>query len=155
MVLVISVPLMWRARSGVLILFRSFLADFIKAYLTVTMISFLSANLYLFYATAAAYLVGNAFSLFLQGSGGKGVAATAGILASYDPSLLLMTGASWGLIYAKTRTNGIASAGAALIAPLCAFMIGLPWHGVLFVTGISVWIIFRHHENIKNFFYVT
>lgn len=130
-----------------------FFGDFLKAYGTVMLVSYLSANIYLFYAAAVAYLIGNGYSIFLHGSGGKGVAATAGVFAAYDPYLLFLTFASWGLVYAKTRTNGIASVGSAIVAPVCAFMIGLPWHGVVFVTSISAWIIARHYENIKNYFY--
>ncbi len=130
-----------------------FALDFLKAYATVAVTAAYFPQLPFFYATAFSYLIGNRYSVFLHGTGGKGVAATVGILTAYNPPLVLLTFASWALIFAKTRTVGIASVGGAVIAPVCALLMGLPWHGVLFVTSISVWIIFRHSENIKNYLF--
>jgi acyl phosphate:glycerol-3-phosphate acyltransferase len=129
-----------------------FALDFAKAYGTVALVAhFFSAPIY-FYATALSYLIGNGFSMFLGGKGGKGVAATAGILTFYNPTLTFLTFASWALFFAKTRTVGISSATAAMTVPLFAILLGLPWHGVLFVATISTWIVVRHYENMRNYF---
>jgi glycerol-3-phosphate acyltransferase PlsY len=131
-----------------------FVLDFAKAYGTVALVAHYFPSPLFFYATAIAYLIGNGYSLFLQGSGGKGVAATVGILTCYNPVLTLCTFATWALAFAITRTVGIASAIGAIAAPLCAlFLLGLPWHGVLFVTCVGAWIIMRHAENIKNYLF--
>lgn len=132
-----------------------FLLDALKAYSTVTLTAYLFSNPFFFYSVAASYLIGNGYSVFLQGTGGKGVAATFGILAAYDPCVLALTAASWGLFYAKIRVVGIASVSAAILAPIAAIMCGSSWHGILFVTGISCWIIMRHYENIKSYFLQT
>jgi glycerol-3-phosphate acyltransferase PlsY len=128
-----------------------FFLDFFKAYCTVTTISSLYSNPLFFYIAASGYLLGNGYSLFLNFTGGKGVAATAGIFASYDPALFFVLLAGWVLGYAVTHTVGIASVIGACIAPVCAFLLDMPWHGVLFITGISVWILVRHYENIRNY----
>ncbi len=128
-----------------------FVLDFLKAYGTVAFVAYMFPQLPFFYGAALAYLVGNGCSLFLQGTGGKGVAATVGIIAAYSPLLVLLTATSWGIVFALTRTVGIASVGAALAMPFCAACIGLPWHGLLFIASISAWILVRHNDNIKNY----
>lgn len=130
-----------------------FMLDFLKSYATLALTAAYLPQIPFVYVTALSYLIGNGCSVFLQGTGGKGVAATVGILTAYNPPLVLLTFASWALIFVKTRTVGIASVGGAVIAPVCALLMGLPWHGVLFVTSISAWIIFRHSENIKNYLF--
>jgi len=128
-----------------------FLLDFAKAYGTMALAACVSMSPIVLYATAAAYLVGNSYSLFLHGTGGKGVAASAGILAYLEPYLLIPLFATWGLMYSQTHIAGIASVGAAIVAPFCAFMLGMPLHSVAFVAVMSSWIIWRHAENIKNY----
>lgn len=129
-----------------------FALDFAKAYGTVALVMhYFSSPLFL-YATSLAYLVGNGYSLFLAGKGGKGVAATVGILSFYNPILTLCTFALWATTAVLTRTVGIASVVGALAAPVCACILGLPWHGILFISAISTWIIVRHYENMKNYF---
>jgi glycerol-3-phosphate acyltransferase PlsY len=129
-----------------------FALDFAKAYGTVALVAYCFPSSLLFYATAVAYLVGNGYSIFLHGTGGKGVAATVGILTCYNPVLALCTFATWACAFALTRTVGIASVIGAIAAPVCALFLGIPWHGILFVAIIGVWIIMRHYENIKNYF---
>jgi acyl phosphate:glycerol-3-phosphate acyltransferase len=129
-----------------------FALDFAKAYGTVALVAHYFPSPLLLYATAVAYLIGNGYSIFLHGTGGKGVAAAVGILTCYNPLLALCTFATWAVAFALTRTVGIASVVGAIAAPICALFLGFPWHGVLFVTTIGAWIIMRHYENIKNYF---
>jgi glycerol-3-phosphate acyltransferase PlsY len=129
-----------------------FVLDFAKAYGTVALVAYCFPSPIFFYAASLAYLVGNGYSIFLHGSGGKGVAATVGILTCYNPVLALCTFATWAVAFALTRTVGIASVIGAIAAPICALFLGLPWHGVFFVATIGAWIIIRHYENIKNYF---
>lgn len=131
-----------------------FLLDFVKAYATTAFAAYFFPSPIYFYVMSVAYLVGNGYSLFLRGSGGKGVAATAGILTAYNPTLCVLVFATWALFFAKVRTVGIASVCSAAVAPVCALLMGLPWHGILFVATVSGWIIFRHMENIRNYFAV-
>jgi acyl phosphate:glycerol-3-phosphate acyltransferase len=128
-----------------------FVLDFLKAYLTVQSVSYFWPSPGYFYVASCGYLVGNGYSFLLNFTGGKGVAATAGILASYDPNLLFIALAGWGLGYMTTHVVGIASIIGAGITPVCAFLLDVPWHGVLFVTALSAWIIVRHYENIKKY----
>jgi glycerol-3-phosphate acyltransferase PlsY len=128
-----------------------FLLDFCKAYFTVQFVSCMYGNPFLFYTAALGYLIGNGYSLFLDFTGGKGVAATAGILVCYDPALFFITLTGWVLGYAVTRTVGISSVIAACVAPVTTFLLDSPWHGVLFVTSVGIWILIRHYENVKNY----
>jgi glycerol-3-phosphate acyltransferase PlsY len=159
-----------------------FLLDFAKAYGTVALVAhYFSAPLF-FYAASFAYLIGNGYSIFLllqakpdglsavaplgakeeanirrvgglAKTGGKGVAATVGILTAYNPVLALCIFASWLGAFVMTRTVGIASVLSAITAPIFPAVLGIPWHGVLFVTAVGAWIIMRHYENIKNYFF--
>lgn len=146
-----------------------FVLDFAKAYGTVALVAHYFPMPVFFYVASFAYLIGNGYSIFLllqakpdvanirrvgglAKTGGKGVAATVGILTCYNPLLTLCTFATWAVAFALTRTVGIASVVGALAAPLCAFFLGISWHGILFVTAVSMWIIMRHYENIKSYF---
>lgn len=131
-----------------------FALDFAKAYGTVSIVQHFFPSPFFLYATSLAYLVGNGYSFFLAGKGGKGVAATAGILTFYNPTLTAFTFAAWAGAFAITRTVGVSSVVGALAAPVCACCLNLPWHGVAFITAISTWVIVRHYENIKNYFAV-
>lgn len=100
---------------------------------------------------AGILLFGNGCSLFLRGSGGKGVATVAGLLGALCPIMVtvLLVGV-WSLILAITRTVGIASVGAALCLPIYAYTTqNNPFF--LFSLFAALWIIRTHRSNIQAY----
>lgn len=106
-------------------------------------------------AVAACLLLGNGFSIFLRGRGGKSVATLVGIVIFLYPwSILLTLLVSWGIVLLLSRKVSIASISAAVIATV-VYWIGMPQYGRVlgvFLTAATMWLIWRHTSNIKQFF---
>ncbi len=97
---------------------------------------------------ASLLLFGNGYSIFLQGSGGKGVATLCGLLASLYPAALIPLFIIWLLILLTTNTIGIASVGAVACLPIYAYIT----HNqdfFLFSLFATLWIIRTHRTNIQ------
>jgi glycerol-3-phosphate acyltransferase PlsY len=97
---------------------------------------------------ASILLFGNGCSLFLQGSGGKGVATLCGLLASLYPATLLPLFLGWLFILFITHTVGIASVVAVMLLPVYAYTTDNNAF-FLFALFATVWIIHTHRSNIK------
>jgi glycerol-3-phosphate acyltransferase PlsY len=129
-----------------------FIADMLKAYAWLMLLAHYGyVGVYRLVA-AGALLIGNGFSIFLRGSGGKGVATSFGVLLALNPVLLICTALCWFLLLGYTRVVGVASVATLLMAPLCSLLI---LHDellmVLFVFCMSVWGLFLHRNNIREY----
>ena len=99
---------------------------------------------------AAILLFGNGYSIFLQGSGGKGVATVCGLVASLYPTALAPLFIIWLLALFITKTVGIASVIATACLPLYAYIIhNNPFF--LFSLCAATLIIWKHKSNIINY----
>jgi glycerol-3-phosphate acyltransferase PlsY len=97
---------------------------------------------------ASILLFGNGCSLFLKGSGGKGIATLCGLLLSLCPIVLIPLFIVWFLIFSFTHTVGIASTITISFFPLCAYNID-PHAFFLFSLFATLWIILKHRSNIQ------
>lgn len=97
---------------------------------------------------AAALLIGNGYSIFLRGTGGKGVATSAGILAVLYPTLVGILLIGWLLLVALTRTVGISSAAMLALAPLIAWNCVFDSNGIFLIIFMSAWGLWMHRKNI-------
>jgi glycerol-3-phosphate acyltransferase PlsY len=97
---------------------------------------------------ASILLFGNGCSIFLKGSGGKGVATLCGLLASLYPPILVPLFIVWLLILFITQTVGIASVGAMILLPVYTYT---THYESLFLFSLfaTLWIIHTHRSNIK------
>lgn len=104
---------------------------------------------------AALLLIGNGFSIFLNFRGGKSVATLVGIVVVLYPlwfvGVLL---AAWAFIVAITRRVFVASMGAAVIATIVYWCCALQYGLLLgfFLTLATVWLVWRHLSNIRQYF---
>jgi glycerol-3-phosphate acyltransferase PlsY len=100
---------------------------------------------------AGIVLLGNRYSLFLQGSGGKGVATLCGLLIALSPLSAIFLFCIWISIVALTHTVGIASVVTALCLPLYMYTMH---NTTLFTFAIfaTLWIIYTHRTNIQAFY---
>lgn len=107
----------------------------------------------LLYLGAAALLIGNGFSCFLQWKGGKGVATTVGILWSLNPFILYHLFFVWLTALLVTKKIGIASSVGLLALP-CMALYSMPCNnkGMLFMVFVCLWGLWRHEKNIRQFF---
>lgn len=99
---------------------------------------------------ASILLFGNGYSIFLRGTGGKGVATLCGLLANLQPVVLLPLCIVWTLIVLLTRTIGIASVGASICLPIYAYTLHNSTF-FLFSLFTASWIIHTHRSNIANY----
>ena len=129
------------------------LIDAGKAYLFLYLTHTAVHGTYQVYLLAATLLVANGWSLFLRGSGGKGVSTAVGLLLYLSPVVVPLLFAVWLIIFCITRTVGVSSALAVLFLPLHSFAYTSCMSHTYFSLFVSCWIVFRHTTNIRNYFY--
>lgn len=136
---------------GPLFFIPIFLFDAGKAYLYLFVLHFLPLSFESLLLAAFFLLLGNSYSLFLYGGGGKGFATLIGILAAMHPQALLPLFFVWFFVAIKTYTVGIASVCATLSWPLYAYFFDYRFFPLALVASALVTI--RHHANIRAFFF--
>ncbi len=103
-------------------------------------------------ASAGMLLVGNAYSCFIRFRGGKGVATIIGLVAYlYPPFLVLLFFVSWLVVLAITRRAFMASlVTIAVVSATGITLYALDMRYFIFLIFMCVWLIVRHHGNIKK-----
>jgi acyl phosphate:glycerol-3-phosphate acyltransferase len=128
-----------------------FALDMAKAYCVMRYLCGYDASQYTIVAIAAALLIGNSYSIFLAGKGGKGISTACGIIAFYSWQFLAILIAAWAIVLAITRNVGISSV-IACIAALCGcFIMHCSCFDCSLIIFISVWCIWRHVKNIQDY----
>jgi glycerol-3-phosphate acyltransferase PlsY len=99
---------------------------------------------------AAILLFGNGYSIFLQGTGGKGVATLCGLLTALDPKALIILFIPWLSSLLQTKTIGIASVCAVAYFPIYSYFCTNYSFFLLacFATALIVW---KHKSNIRTY----
>ena len=134
---------------GIKYFFLIFFLDAGKAFFFIKMITPYYSAEYL-YIFASIVLLGNGCSIFLRGSGGKGVATLFGLLAALNVTATLLIFGIWAILVALTRTVGIASVGAAIALPFYAYTT----HDTaffVFTLFAALWIVQTHKANIHAY----
>ena len=96
-------------------------------------------------------LLGHVFPIFIGFKGGKGVATAAGVFLGFSGGLALACIAVWLAVALITRYSSLASICAALAAPLFALW-WLDSTQATALLGMSMLVIWRHQQNIRNLF---
>jgi glycerol-3-phosphate acyltransferase PlsY len=103
---------------------------------------------------AVAVTVGHMYPVYHRFQGGKGVATALGVLLALDAWLAAGTLATWLIIAVFFRLSSLAALVAAAFAPFFAFFLygmnRFALESALAVTVISVLLVWRHRENIRN-----
>jgi glycerol-3-phosphate acyltransferase PlsY len=92
--------------------------------------------------------VGHMRSIFLRGSGGKGVATGAGIVLGLMWPVLLIVLAAFLLVLFSVRMVSVASIAAAVVFPVVTWLTGQPLPYLIVSLVLSPLIIVAHHGNI-------
>lgn len=112
--------------------------------------------LYMFDSQSLAALVGfsafmgHIFSVFLEFKGGKGVATALGVLLVTSPLATGIGLLAFAAVFAATRYVSASSLVAAVVIPIAAYWTGRPFPYMLLASLISVFVIYRHTDNIKR-----
>lgn len=128
------------------------LGDAAKGWLAVWLAQHLGGTLISSTTLAAvgfAALLGHVFPVFIGFKGGKGVSTAAGVFLGFSGLLALTCIATWLLVALITRYSSLASLCAALAAPLFA-LYWLDTPQAIALLGMSLLVIWRHQQNIKN-----
>jgi acyl phosphate:glycerol-3-phosphate acyltransferase len=137
---------------GIYYFFLVFFLDSAKAFLYLVMLQYGDVPEMIQVGAAIGLLVGNGYSIFLKGYGGKGLATSVGILMALAPQVLFILVIIWGLALVVTRTVGITSVIALGLLPCIAWYYvssnNLLYSLLLFM---SLWGIWRHRENIMKY----
>jgi glycerol-3-phosphate acyltransferase PlsY len=137
----------WRISVGVLVM------DLLKGALPVIVGRLLDVPVWALALSAVAATVGHCWSIFIKGTGGKGVATGGAAIMALTPWALLAIPLML-VIVALTRYVSLASLVIAALAPpfflVLALLGQLSWWIVLATSIISAIIIFKHWGNIDR-----
>lgn len=136
---------------GAKFFFIVFSADFFKAFCFITLMQSLCYAQISVMLAGLALIFGNGASIFLQFRGGKAVATSCGVLSAINPLLVIAVFIPWLLGLWVTKRVGIASGIAYCVLPLFASCAHNAFLLVPCTLLISLWGIFLHRSNIRQF----
>ena len=99
---------------------------------------------------AAAVFLGHLFPVYHQFKGGKGVATALGVLLAIDIHIAILVLIIWLVIFLTSRISSLSAITAALCLPLITFFKHVDQSFLLLSFFLSILLIYRHKENIKN-----
>jgi glycerol-3-phosphate acyltransferase PlsY len=104
--------------------------------------------------SAVALLIGNAYSIFLNFKGGKGIATGFGIVLALASSLLPFLVTVWSIAFLMTKTVGIASICALIGLLICAASFIFYAPQLAFILALIALIgLWRHSDNLRRYLY--
>lgn len=102
-------------------------------------------------ALACALLIGNGYSVFLGGKGGKGIATASGIIAAFSWQLMIIGLMVWLTLGVLLRNVGIASVSACCAVMVACFFFNCSCVDCTIVIVSALWCIWRHQKNIVEY----
>lgn len=101
--------------------------------------------------TGIGVVLGHNYPFWLQGKGGKGIAATGGVMFAMDIRLALIAIVVFVVVVALTKYVSVASLTISLLLPIW-LMIRYPGQTYVHILGwiFAIFAFYRHLENIKR-----
>jgi len=99
---------------------------------------------------AAAVFIGHLFPVYYQFKGGKGVATALGVLLAIDSNIAILVLLIWLIVFMVSRISSLSAITAALCLPIIAFFMHIDQNFLWLSLFLSMFLIYRHKENIKN-----
>lgn len=97
-----------------------------------------------------AAILGHSYSIWLKGSGGRGVATGLGVLLGVAPDVFLFTLLSGIILIALTRYVSVGSLFGSLLALVLMIIWAKPWPYILVTAATAGLIWWRHRPNIQR-----
>jgi acyl phosphate:glycerol-3-phosphate acyltransferase len=135
-------------KAGVVVLVCDMLKGYVPAFIAAYF--FRETNPWLAIFIAGAPVVGHMYSVFLKGSGGKGVATGAGVVLALVPLAFGILIVVWVLLILTTRYVSLASLVAAFLVPVLVFAFGNPLPYEIAAVLVTVVIFWAHRGNIRR-----
>lgn len=134
----------------------TFLGDALKAVFAILLVRYVlypgdDMERILSLYTGLGVVLGHNYPFWLQGKGGKGIAATGGVMLAMDLRLALLALLLFLIVTAVTKYVSLASLTLSLLFPIW-LMIQYPGQVHISILGwiFAVFAFFRHRENIKR-----
>ena len=126
--------------------------DVLKGVAAVLLISRLLPSSPYYYQVLSGFLaiIGHNWSIFLNFSGGKGVATSSGVLLALTPKITLVLLGVFAVIVAITRYISLGSLIAAILFPVLVFYFKGPLPLFIFSIVVAMMILVRHKANIQR-----
>lgn len=125
------------------------LGDALKGWVVVFIAQQLEFDASVVALTAIAVFLGHVYPIFFSFRGGKGVATVLGIILALNFWVGLSVAATWIVMYLMFRISSLSALAAAALAPVYAWL-GLPLIYFATTLFLSLSVIWRHRENIRN-----
>ena len=124
--------------------------DVLKGLVPVLVLRYAQAPDVFVAAAGLAAFGGHIYPLFFGLRGGKGVATLIGVLLGFHWLLGVAFVATWLLAALLSRYSSLAAIAAALLAPLCCWLIMAAAPYIAAASLMSVLLVWRHRPNIKK-----
>jgi len=97
-----------------------------------------------------AAIAGHNWTIFLRFKGGKGVAASAGVVIGLIPGIFWLGFAVWAIVFLITGYVSLASIIASIVIPILSLIFNEPAEIVIFLSILCLLIVYRHRSNIRR-----
>ena len=131
-----------------------FACDMLKGYIPAVIAAYFFDPWFAIYI-AAAPVVGHMYSVFLKGSGGKGVATGAAVVLALVPLAFGIIIVVWVLLILTTRYVSLASLVATFLVPVLVIAFDDPLPYEIAAVLVTVVIFWAHRANIRRLFQGT
>ena len=124
--------------------------DFLKGLLLVLLARGVGVDEIGLALTGLAAFLGHLYPVFFGFEGGKGVATAFGVILGLSWLTALATLATWLIMAFTVRISSLSALTAATLAPLFAWLFGLPLIYSAAILFIAILLIWRHRSNIRD-----
>ncbi|MCC6134098.1 MAG: glycerol-3-phosphate 1-O-acyltransferase PlsY [Candidatus Contendobacter sp.] len=124
--------------------------DFLKGLLPVLLARGVGVDEIGLALTGLAAFLGHLYPVFFGFEGGKGVATAFGVILGLSWLTALATLATWLIMAFTVRISSLSALTAATLAPLFAWLFGLPLIYSAAILFMAILLIWRHRSNIRD-----
>jgi glycerol-3-phosphate acyltransferase PlsY len=139
--------------------FITLLLDAVKGTLAVNLVCFTSHLTEIHQFIALLFggwaFIGHVYPIWYQFNGGKGVATYLGILFGLNPIFGVFGCVLWLIGAFLSKISSVGALNMAILIPMLLLLTDLPTINIIFFTGLSLILIFKHKENIYRIIHKT
>ena len=122
--------------------------DVLKGFLPLLIASKYLPNKNLLIILGLVSILAHTYSVFIAFKGGKGVATSLGVFLYFIPKIIILLVAIFAMIVYFTKYISLGSVTVAILLPIFVFMMNDNFYLFLLSLIVSIFVIYRHKENI-------
>lgn len=120
-----------------------------KAAFVALLFKYISQNEVIGILSGVAAILGHNYPIWLKFKGGKGVAATLGLMIAMTPFVGILTALTWLFMAFTFRYSSLSALTALALAPVYALFFEIPMVSLIYLA-LAILSFYRHKENIKR-----